>query len=42
MVDSIRAEVTQVVEQRAENPLPRQALVSVAQSATLLPAASKK
>jgi len=35
MVDLIRAEVAQVVEQQTEDPLPRQALVGVAQSATL-------
>jgi len=35
MVDLIRAEVAQVVEQQTEGPLPRQALVGVAQSAIL-------
>jgi len=37
MVDLIRAEVARVVEQQTEDPLPRQALVGVAQSALLLP-----
>lgn len=36
MVDLIRAEVVQVVEQQTEDPLPRQALVGVAQNAILL------
>jgi hypothetical protein len=36
MVDLIRAEVAQVVEQQTEDPLPRQALVGVAQSARRL------
>ena len=33
MVDLIRAEAAQVVEQQTEDPLPRQDLVYVAQSA---------
>jgi len=36
MVDLIRAQVAQVVEQQTENPLPKQALVGIAQSAILL------
>jgi hypothetical protein len=35
MVDLIRTEVAQVVEQRTEDPLPKQALVSVAQNSIM-------
>lgn len=35
MVDLIRAQVAQVVEQQTEKPLPKQALVGVAQNARL-------
>lgn len=35
MVDLIRAEAAQVIEQQTGDPLPRQALVGVAQSAIL-------
>jgi len=41
MVDLIRAEVAQVVEQQTEDPLPRQALVGVAQSAILCNSAKR-